>query len=72
MLKPGEPFAMAGICGREPTSFETAEKNPVNFAIVTTTASDAVSYIRERMPVILPPRQVLTQADIHSTYSNLT
>jgi putative SOS response-associated peptidase YedK len=30
-LKTGEPFAMAGIYAREPTEFETAEKNPVNF-----------------------------------------
>jgi putative SOS response-associated peptidase YedK len=53
-LKAGEPFAMAGIYGREPTGFETAEKNPVNFAILTTKANEAVSYIHERMPVILP------------------
>src|SRR5262249_15210478 len=56
-LKTGEPFAMAGIYAREPTGFETAEKNPVNFAILTTKANDAVSYIHERMPVILPPRR---------------
>jgi len=48
-LKTGEPFAMAGI-----TTFETAEKNPVNFAILTTKANDAVSHIDDRMPVILP------------------
>jgi putative SOS response-associated peptidase YedK len=53
-LKTGEPFAMAGIHGREPTSFETAEKNPVNFAILTTQTNEAVNYIHERMPVILP------------------
>src|SRR5215470_10861008 len=53
-LKTGEPFAMAGIYAREPTGFETAEKNTVNFAILTTKANDAVSYIHERMPVILP------------------
>jgi putative SOS response-associated peptidase YedK len=53
-LKSGEPFAMAGIYAREPTRFETAEKNPVNFAILTTKANEAVSYIHERMPVILP------------------
>ena len=39
---------------REPTSFDTAEKSPVNFAILTTKANEAVSYIHERMPVILP------------------
>jgi putative SOS response-associated peptidase YedK len=53
-LKSGEPFAMAGIYAREPTEFETAEKNPVNFAILTTKANEAVSYIHDRMPVILP------------------
>jgi putative SOS response-associated peptidase YedK len=45
---------MAGIYSREPTGFDTAEKNPVNFAILTTKANDAVSHIHERMPVILP------------------
>src|SRR5262249_33028081 len=54
-LKTGEPFAMAGIYAREPTGFETAEKNPVNFAILTTKANNAVSYIHDRMPVILKP-----------------
>jgi putative SOS response-associated peptidase YedK len=53
-LKTGEPFAMAGIYAREPTEFDTAEKNPVNFAILTTKANDAVSYIHDRMPIILP------------------
>src|SRR5215510_3410836 len=53
-LMTGEPFAMAGIYAREPTGFETAEKNPVNFAILTTKANDAVSHIHDRMPVILP------------------
>jgi putative SOS response-associated peptidase YedK len=32
-LKTGESFAMAGIYAREPSTFETAEKNLVNFAI---------------------------------------
>jgi putative SOS response-associated peptidase YedK len=54
MLKTGEPFAMAGIYGREPTGFDTVEKNSVNFAILTTKANEAVSYIHERIPVILP------------------
>ena len=53
-LKTGEPFAMAGVYAREPTEFDTAEKNPVNFAILTTKANEAVSYIHDRMPVILP------------------
>ena len=53
-LKTGEPFAMAGIYAREPTGFDTAEKNPVNFAILTTKANEAVSHIHDRMPVILP------------------
>jgi putative SOS response-associated peptidase YedK len=53
MLKSGEPLAMAGIYGREPTGYDTAEKNPVNFAILTTKANDAVRHIHERMPVIL-------------------
>src|SRR6478735_6727230 len=52
-LKTGEPFAMAGIYTRKPTEFDTAEKNPV-IAILTTQANDAVSYIHDRMPVILP------------------
>jgi hypothetical protein len=50
-LKTGEPFAVAGIYGREPTEYDTPEKNPVNFAILTTKANDAVSHIHERMPV---------------------
>jgi putative SOS response-associated peptidase YedK len=51
---------MAGIYAREATEFDTAEKNPVNFAIrtrrayLTTKASEAVSHIRDRIPVILP------------------
>ena len=53
-LKTGEPFAMAGIYASEPTEFDTAEKNPVNFAILTTKANVAVSHIHDRMPVILP------------------
>jgi len=53
-LKSGEPFAMAGIYAREPTEFDTAEKNPVNFAILTTKANEAVAHIHDRMPVILP------------------
>jgi putative SOS response-associated peptidase YedK len=53
-LKTGEPFAMAGIYAREPTEFDTAEKNPVNFAILTNKANEAISYIHDRMPVILP------------------
>jgi putative SOS response-associated peptidase YedK len=39
---------------REPDGFETAEKNPVNFAILTTDAINAVDHIHDRMPVILP------------------
>lgn len=54
-LKSGEPFAMAGIFARDPDGFDTAEKNPVTFAILTTKANDAVSYIHDRMPVILKP-----------------
>jgi putative SOS response-associated peptidase YedK len=53
-LKTGEPFAMAGIYAREPTEFDTVEKNPVDFAILTTKANEAVSHIHDRMPVILP------------------
>jgi putative SOS response-associated peptidase YedK len=53
-LKTGEPFAMAGIYAREPTEFDTAEKNAVNFAILTTKANEAVAHIHDRMPVILP------------------
>jgi len=53
-LKTGEPFAMAGIYAREPTEFDTAEKNPVNFAILTTKANEAVNHIHDRMPVLLP------------------
>jgi putative SOS response-associated peptidase YedK len=45
---------MASIYAREPTEFDTAEKNPVNFAILTTKANEAVSYIPDRMPVTLP------------------
>jgi len=52
-LKTGEPFAMAGIYAREPTEFDTAEKNPVNFAILTTKANEAVSHSHDRVPVIL-------------------
>lgn len=53
-LKSGDFFAMAGIYARDPDAFETAESNPVNFAILTTTANDAVRHIHDRMPVILP------------------
>jgi putative SOS response-associated peptidase YedK len=53
-LKSGELFAMAGIYARAPIEFETAEKNKVNFAILTTYANEAVSHIHDRMPVILP------------------
>jgi putative SOS response-associated peptidase YedK len=56
-LKSGEPFAMAGIYAREPDGFETAEKNPVNFAILTTKANEAVAHIHDQMPVILPLRR---------------
>src|SRR5262245_4998708 len=52
-LKSGKPFAMAGI-QREPTTFATAEKNPVNFAILTTKANEAVNHIHDRMPIVLP------------------
>jgi len=45
---------MPGIYAREPAKFETHEKNPVNFAILTTKANEAVSYIHDRIPVILP------------------
>jgi putative SOS response-associated peptidase YedK len=45
---------MAGIYAREPTEFDTAEKNPVDFAILTTKANEAVAHIHDRMPVILP------------------
>jgi putative SOS response-associated peptidase YedK len=58
---------MAEIYAREPSAFETAEKNPVNFAILTTKANEAVSHIHERMPVILPlgreKRMAPTQSD---------
>ena len=40
--------------GASQTEFDTAEENPVNFAILTTKANEAVSYIYDRMPVILP------------------
>jgi putative SOS response-associated peptidase YedK len=53
-LKTGAPFAMAGIYAREPTGFDTSEKNPVNFAILTAKANEAVAHIHDRMPVILP------------------
>jgi putative SOS response-associated peptidase YedK len=33
---------------------DTAEKNPVNFTILTTKANEAVAHIHDRMPVILP------------------
>jgi putative SOS response-associated peptidase YedK len=49
-LKTGEPFAMARIYAREPTEFDTPEKNPVNFAILTTKANEVVSHIQDRMP----------------------
>jgi putative SOS response-associated peptidase YedK len=49
-----EPSAMAGIYAREPTEFDTAEKNPVNFAILRTKADEAVAHVHDRMPVILP------------------
>jgi putative SOS response-associated peptidase YedK len=57
MLKSGEPFAMAGIYARDDDPAhgpETAEKLPVRFAILTTTANEIMQPIHERMPVILP------------------
>jgi putative SOS response-associated peptidase YedK len=45
---------MAGIYSRESTEFDTAEKDPVNFAILMTKANEAVVHIHDRMPVILP------------------
>jgi putative SOS response-associated peptidase YedK len=58
MLKSGEPFAMAGIYARDDDPAhgpETAEKLPVRFAILTTTANEIMRPIHERMPVILKP-----------------
>jgi putative SOS response-associated peptidase YedK len=49
MLRSGEPFAMAGIYARE-----DREDGPVNFAILTMEANDAVRPFHHRMPVILP------------------
>jgi putative SOS response-associated peptidase YedK len=49
-LKSAEPFAMAAM----PTEFDTAENNPVNFAMLTTKANEAVAHIHDCMPVILP------------------
>jgi putative SOS response-associated peptidase YedK len=57
-LKTGEPFAMAGIYVREPTTFETVEKKPVNVAILTTKANEAVAHNHDRMPLILPLRPI--------------
>jgi putative SOS response-associated peptidase YedK len=64
-LKTGEPFAMAGIYAREPAGFDTAEKNPVNFAILTTKANEAAAHIHERMPVILREVVAAAQPDRH-------
>jgi putative SOS response-associated peptidase YedK len=47
-------FAMAGIYARKATGYDTAEKNPVTFDILTIKANDAVRHIHKRMPVILP------------------
>jgi len=49
-LKSGEPFAMAGIYARAPDGFDTAERNPVNFAILTTKANEVAT----STTVILP------------------
>jgi putative SOS response-associated peptidase YedK len=54
MLKSGAPFAMAGIYARAPAAFGEAESAPVNFAILTTQANDAVRPLHQRMPVMLP------------------
>jgi putative SOS response-associated peptidase YedK len=55
MLKSGEPFAMAGIYARMDVDRpEAAEHGPVNFAILTTRANDAMSNMSDRIPVILP------------------
>jgi putative SOS response-associated peptidase YedK len=55
LMKSGEPFAMAGIYARVDTDrFEAAEKGPVTFAILTTTANEIMEPIHDRMPVILP------------------
>jgi putative SOS response-associated peptidase YedK len=54
---------MAGIYAREPTEFDTAEKNPVNFAILTTKANEEVSHIPTGM--FLFPR---VPAELLTTY----
>lgn len=48
------PFAMGGIWDRWPL----ADGTPETFAIITTTANDAVLPVHERMPVILPEAQM--------------
>jgi putative SOS response-associated peptidase YedK len=49
-----KPFAMAGLYTCGPTGFDSAEKYPVNFAILTTKANEAVAHIHNRILVILP------------------
>jgi hypothetical protein len=48
---------MAGIYSRESTEFDTAEKDPVNFAILMTKANEAVVHIHDRMPAIVAPAE---------------
>jgi putative SOS response-associated peptidase YedK len=55
-LKSGEPFAMAGIHAHIDTGQpEIDQQSPVNFAILTTKANEAVQHIHDRMPVIRKP-----------------
>jgi putative SOS response-associated peptidase YedK len=55
MLKPSEPFAMAGIYARgRDHQIGDAENTTATFAILTTAANELVQPIHERMPVILP------------------
>ena len=49
----GAPFAMAGLW--ESWKDGTAEQPLETFTIVTTTASEALRDVHDRMPVILPP-----------------
>jgi putative SOS response-associated peptidase YedK len=47
-------MASAGESRRDNIFVSSALANPVNFAILTTKANEAVAHIHDRMPVILP------------------
>jgi putative SOS response-associated peptidase YedK len=59
-LKGGKPFLMAGIWDDPP---EGDERGEPTFAILTTAANEAVQPLHDRMPVIIPLKELATWLD---------